>query len=91
MGKTIQIISLLVSEDAKPNLVIAYVMSLASRALLNVNSRPTVAVMQWKSEIETHTDGLKVLLWHGQSRESDVKELLKYDVVRSASWARSKI
>jgi DNA repair protein RAD16 len=37
--------------------------------------------MQWKSEIETHTDGLKVLLWHGQTRESDAKELAKYDVV----------
>ncbi|KAI0938969.1 hypothetical protein AcV5_000510 [Taiwanofungus camphoratus] len=66
MGKTIQMISLLVSEDgAKPNLVIA----------------PTVAVMQWRNEIEAHTNGFKVLVWHGSSRESDIKELKKYDVV----------
>ncbi|KAG5639348.1 hypothetical protein H0H81_004069 [Sphagnurus paluster] len=42
---------------------------------------PTVAVMQWRNEIEAHTDGLKVLVWHGSSRESDTKELQKYDVV----------
>ncbi|KAK0467795.1 SNF2 family N-terminal domain-containing protein [Desarmillaria tabescens] len=67
MGKTIQIIALLVSDKKKPNLVIA----------------PTVAIMQWKNEIEAHTDGMKVLIWHGQARESDVKELKKYDVVLS--------
>ncbi|KAK0490486.1 SNF2 family N-terminal domain-containing protein [Armillaria novae-zelandiae] len=67
MGKTIQIIALLLSDRKKPNLVIA----------------PTVAIMQWKNEIETHTDGMKVLIWHGQARESDVKELKKYDVVLS--------
>ncbi|KAK0498253.1 SNF2 family N-terminal domain-containing protein [Armillaria luteobubalina] len=59
MGKTIQIIALLISDRKKPNLVIA----------------PTVAIMQWKNEIEAHTDGMKVLVWHGQARESDVKEL----------------
>lgn len=37
--------------------------------------------MQWKNEIETHTDGNKVLVWHGASRETDVDELKKYDVV----------
>ena len=43
---------------------------------------PTVAIMQWRNEIEAHTDpNLKVLVWHGYSRESDVKELKKYDVV----------
>ncbi|KAG6912757.1 hypothetical protein DXG01_012401, partial [Tephrocybe rancida] len=65
MGKTIQIISLLVSDNVKPNLVVA----------------PTVAVMQWRNEIETHTDGLKVLVWHGSSRETNHNELKKYDVV----------
>ncbi|KAG5341019.1 hypothetical protein C0989_012223 [Termitomyces sp. Mn162] len=65
MGKTIQIISLLVSDRAKPNLVVA----------------PTVAVMQWRNEIETHTDGMKVLVWHGASRVTDHNELKKYDVV----------
>ncbi|KAI0722038.1 SNF2 family N-terminal domain-containing protein [Cerioporus squamosus] len=67
MGKTIQMISLMVSDNgAKPNLVVA----------------PTVAIMQWRNEIELHTDNLlKTLVWHGSSRESSVKELKKYDVV----------
>ncbi|OCH85032.1 hypothetical protein OBBRIDRAFT_740586 [Obba rivulosa] len=66
MGKTIQMISLLISDaGARPNLVVA----------------PTVAIMQWRNEIATHTDGLKVLVWHGSSRESDIKEMKKYDVV----------
>ncbi|THU89973.1 hypothetical protein K435DRAFT_728656 [Dendrothele bispora CBS 962.96] len=65
MGKTIQIISLLVSDNETPTLVVA----------------PTVAIMQWKSEIETHTDGMRVCVWHGNSRESNAKELGKHDVV----------
>jgi DNA repair protein RAD16 len=66
MGKTIQIIALLVSDrDKKPNLVVA----------------PTVAVMQWRNEIATHTEDMKVLVWHGASRESNMEELMKYDVV----------
>ncbi|KAL0949077.1 hypothetical protein HGRIS_009172 [Hohenbuehelia grisea] len=65
MGKTIQIIALLVTDMAKPNLVVA----------------PTVAIMQWRNEIASHTDGMKVLVWHGASRESDIKEMQKYDVV----------
>ncbi|KAG6878349.1 hypothetical protein C0993_008107 [Termitomyces sp. T159_Od127] len=65
MGKTIQIISLLVSDSARPNLVVA----------------PTVAVMQWRNEIETHSIGMKVLVWYGSSRVTDHNELKKYDVV----------
>ncbi|KZT12677.1 uncharacterized protein LAESUDRAFT_689397 [Laetiporus sulphureus 93-53] len=66
MGKTIQMIALWVSDvGVKPNLVVA----------------PTVAIMQWRNEIEAHTDGLKVLIWHGHSRESDVKALRRFDVV----------
>ncbi|KAI0637648.1 SNF2 family N-terminal domain-containing protein [Trametes polyzona] len=67
MGKTIQMISLMVSDNgARPNLVIA----------------PTVAIMQWRNEIELHTDNLlKTLVWHGASRESSIEELKKYDVV----------
>lgn len=50
--------------------------------LLNIlPCSPTVAVMQWKNEIAAHTDGLKVLVWHGSSRESNFEELQKYDVV----------
>lgn len=38
--------------------------------------------MQWRNEIELHTDNLlKTLVWHGASRQSSVKELKKYDVV----------
>ncbi|KAF8211650.1 SNF2 family N-terminal domain-containing protein [Mycena galopus ATCC 62051] len=65
MGKTIQIIALFVSDNIKPNLVVA----------------PTVAIMQWKNEIAAHTEGLKVLVWHGSGRETNPDELKKYDVV----------
>ncbi|KAG9219471.1 hypothetical protein CCMSSC00406_0005365 [Pleurotus cornucopiae] len=65
MGKTIQIIALLVSDLKAPNLVIA----------------PTVAIMQWRNEIAAHTDGIKVLVWHGSSRETNIKEMAKYDVI----------
>ncbi|KAF8576222.1 hypothetical protein K439DRAFT_1367824 [Ramaria rubella] len=65
MGKTIQMIALLVSDRQKPNLIVA----------------PTVAIMQWKNEVEAHTDGFKVLVWHGSSREQNIKELQKNDVV----------
>ncbi|KAI9511285.1 SNF2 family N-terminal domain-containing protein [Russula earlei] len=65
MGKTIQMIALMVSGSAKPNLVVA----------------PTVAIMQWRNEIETHTTGMDVLVWHGASRMTDPKALKKYDVV----------
>ncbi|KAJ6516407.1 SNF2 family N-terminal domain-containing protein [Mycena sanguinolenta] len=69
MGKTIQMIALMVSEPdsstVKANLVVA----------------PTVAIMQWKNEIAAHTDGLRVLIWHGSGRESNPDELKKYDVV----------
>ncbi|KAK7061245.1 ATP-dependent helicase rhp16 [Favolaschia claudopus] len=65
MGKTIQVIALFISDNIKPNLVVA----------------PTVAIMQWKNEIAAHTEGLKVLVWHGSGRESNPDELSKYDVV----------
>ncbi|CAE7175903.1 unnamed protein product [Rhizoctonia solani] len=65
MGKTIQTLALFVSDRKKPNLVVA----------------PTVALMQWKNEIEAHTEGFKVYMFHGGSREKSPKELAKYDVV----------
>ena len=37
--------------------------------------------MQWRNEIEAHTAGLKVTVWHGSARESDMTQLMKYDVV----------
>ena len=67
MGKTIQTIALLLAEPrGKPNLVVA----------------PTVALMQWKSEIETHTNnGLSVCLFYGQNRSVTASQLKEYDVV----------
>lgn len=67
MGKTIQMLSLMMHDRTKgPNLVVA----------------PTVALMQWKSEIETHTNNiLKVGLFHGASRAKDITELKDFDVI----------
>ena len=44
---------------------------------------PTVALIQWKREIESHAEGLKVLVWHGGNRNTNAKEIAKYDVVLS--------
>lgn len=67
MGKTIQMLSLMMHDTTKgPNLVVA----------------PTVALMQWKSEIETHTNNfLKVGLFHGASRAKALSELDEFDVI----------
>jgi DNA repair protein RAD16 len=67
MGKTIQTIALMMTDpDAKPNLVVA----------------PTVAIMQWKSEIEKYTgDALKVYVFHGTTKTDNWKELSKYNVI----------
>ncbi len=67
MGKTIQTIALLMTDRThKPTLVIA----------------PTVALLQWKSEIELHTGGkLSCIAFHGANRTNNPDELMKYDVV----------
>lgn len=68
MGKTIQTIGLFMHDRSKgPNLVIG----------------PTVALMQWKNEIEKHTEPgmLKVLLYHGSNRSNSIQELSQYDVI----------
>ncbi|KAL5530755.1 RAD16 [Sanghuangporus sanghuang] len=65
MGKTIQTLALIASDGNRPNLVVA----------------PTVAIMQWRNEIEAYTDGLRIAIWHGAAREANAKELMKYDVV----------
>jgi DNA repair protein RAD16 len=83
MGKTIQMIAVMVSGSTKPNLVVAYgfifmpVFPLRSDILYS----PTVAIMQWRNEIQTHTAGMDVLVWHGASRITEPKQLKKYDVV----------
>lgn len=65
MGKTIQIISLFLSDRKKPNLVVA----------------PTVAILQWRNEIQKYTSGFNVTVWHGANRSVDAKNLEKADVV----------
>ena len=70
MGKTIQVISLLVSKpSSKPNLILV----------------PPVALLQWKSEIATKaTPGLfKVIIYHGNNREASKKTLEQADIVLS--------
>lgn len=71
MGKTIQAVSLIMSDypQKDPTLVVV----------------PPVALMQWSSEITEYTDGkLKVLVYHGQNtkvKAMTVKDIKKYDVV----------
>ncbi|CAN6670025.1 DNA repair protein Rad16p [Trichomonascus vanleenenianus] len=70
MGKTIQTVSLFLTDKPEervgPNLVIA----------------PTVAIVQWKNEIEMYTNGkMKTLLYYGQNRTTKVEDLKEYDVV----------
>lgn len=68
MGKTIQTIALFLSDKKRegPILVVA----------------PTVAIMQWRNEIEQHTGGkLSMLIFHGSNRTTSKEEIMKYDVV----------
>ncbi|KAJ5085593.1 hypothetical protein N7532_010364 [Penicillium argentinense] len=71
MGKTIQAVSLIMSDYPQPFPTLVIV--------------PPVALMQWSSEIKEYTDGkLKVLVYHGS--DSKVKKLTqsdirKYDVI----------
>lgn len=69
MGKTIQAVSLIMSDfPAKhPTLVVV----------------PPVALMQWQTEINSYTDGkLKVLVYHGPKvKLLSIKDLRKYDVI----------
>ncbi|EPS43083.1 hypothetical protein H072_2881 [Dactylellina haptotyla CBS 200.50] len=68
MGKTIQTIALLMElpRPKQPTLVVA----------------PTVALIQWKNEIDKHTNNaLKVLLFHGATKEDKVSTMNKYDVI----------
>lgn len=71
MGKTIQAVSLIMSDYPQPN---------PSLVLI-----PPVAIMQWQQEIEQYTDGtLKTLVYHGTnaaSKNLTVEDLMKYDVI----------
>ncbi|KAK6497778.1 DNA repair protein rad16 [Arthrobotrys musiformis] len=68
MGKTIQTIALMMEtpRPKQPCLVVA----------------PTVALIQWRNEIEKHTNNsLSVLIFHGQAKETSVAAINKYNVV----------
>ena len=71
MGKTIQAVSLIMSDypQKEPTLVVV----------------PPVALMQWQTEIKEYTDGkLNVLVYHGQNskiKNMSVKDLKKFDVI----------
>jgi DNA repair protein RAD16 len=69
MGKTIQTIALILSDripgDRKQTLVIA----------------PTVAIMQWRNEIEKFAKGITVNVWHGGNRSNAQEEMENFDVV----------
>lgn len=73
MGKTIQTVAMLCSDvsrtpgkDEAGTLVVA----------------PTVAIMQWRNEINLYTgNALRILVYHGQNREISAAEMKKYDIV----------
>ncbi|KAI9087674.1 SNF2 family N-terminal domain-containing protein [Phlyctochytrium arcticum] len=69
MGKTIQMISLLVTKRMKPNLILA----------------PTVAILQWLAELRERTpaDTFKILVFHGTNRPTTKAELEEYDIIIS--------
>ena len=73
MGKTIQTVSMLVSDTSRDK-------SGGEAGTLIV--APTVALMQWKSEISLYTNNaLSILIYHGANRETSLKKLKDYDIV----------
>ena len=71
MGKTIQAVSLIMSDYPAKNPTLVIV--------------PPVALVQWSTEVESYTDGkLKVLIHHNsdpQIKKMKAKDLKKYDVI----------
>ena len=73
MGKTIQAISLIMTNRAKQEGVVKSTLVVC----------PLVAMVQWRGEIERYcaAGSLSLTIYHGPKRVTDPKELLKYDVV----------
>ncbi|GAA98283.1 hypothetical protein E5Q_04966 [Mixia osmundae IAM 14324] len=69
MGKTIQTLSLILS-DYQPG---------SGRYTLIV--APTVAIMQWRNEIDKFTSNVRVCVWHGGSRTGNMQELKSHDII----------
>lgn len=69
MGKTIQTIALILSDYDKNKRQCTLVLA------------PTVALIQWKNEIEKFTRGIKVLVFHGATRIDNTRDMAKYDVI----------
>ena len=61
MGKTIQMISLIVEQRLSPTLVVC----------------PTAAILQWRNEILRCTEDIDVRLYHGSSRSDILNDLPK--------------
>lgn len=71
MGKTIQAVSLIMSDFPAPQPTLVLI--------------PPVALMQWQQEIEAYTDGtLKTFVYHGTNKNTKgitEKDLRKYNVI----------
>lgn len=71
MGKTIQAVSLIMSDFPAPQPTLVLI--------------PPVALMQWQQEIEAYTDGtLKTFVYHGtnaQTKGATLEDLMKYNVI----------
>lgn len=82
MGKTIQIISLLLTRrlSSLPASAPAALRPLVCRTLVVT---PLAALLQWKSELDRFVAPglLSVLIYHGCQREALLEVLHKYDVV----------
>ena len=63
MGKTIQMISLIVEQKLSPTLVVC----------------PTAAVLQWRNEILRFTDDIDVRVYHGTNRKNVLDDLPKFN------------
>lgn len=73
MGKTIQTVAMLVSDTSR---------DIKGGEAGTLIVAPTVAIMQWKQEIELYTNNaLSILIFHGSNREISPDKIRQYDLV----------